>query len=209
MGGGSSKPRLKYTPPPPPPPKFPRPPLGGYDTSIIRNNKKHEIITTLRARRNEYVRAMVDSLRGKRLVGNFHPFVSFDGKDYWLYLSIGDVSASYALEDPPSARVTPLPPKPPVFQPPPVIPQYITAYEHVDYRGKSRAFHVGRYGSMPSGFNRSISSIRVPRGRRVTVYNQTNFRGSQLTLSSDANNLTRLRAGWLTWNDQIQSMIVS
>ena len=215
MGGSSSKPKWTKSVYQAVQASFPKPPTAA-ELAVMRNNKKHELITSLRSRRDAALKTIVDSLRGKRLTGNYAPLLSFDGKDYWLYVSIGDVPAHIVLPMPPP------PPAPPVttglgaaaataVKPPPPVPTSITAYEHIKYKGKSRTFNIGKYNKMPGGFNNNISSLRVPKGRIVTVYTLKDFQGYKKTFSSDAPDLTSVHfeGGFRgTWNDKISSMIV-
>jgi len=81
-----------------------------------------------------------------------------------------------------------------------------TVYVDADYQGKGWSFSPGKYNfdqvSEKIG-NDIISSVRVPPGWQVTLFEHADYQGQQLTLNADA---PRLPAGW---NDQTSSMIVS
>ena len=226
MGGGGSKPRPPpppppRPPPPPPPPPIPRPapplpapPPGGYDKSVMRRNKKFELITSLRGEREKRLRNVIDSLRGKRLQGKYHKYLSFDGKDYWLYLSIGNVPPGVSLGPPPSAKQSGI--VDPIItassSSTPTTKNYITVYTGVDYRGVSRKYPIGQHKSIENTFARKIRSIQVPSGRRVTVYNEANLKGTSTTFTQNISNLEHRKFvipyQSLHWSNRIQSMVV-
>lgn len=212
MGGSSSKPRVF--------PKvaaivqartIPRPPTA-EEIQRARNAKKNELVASLRSRRDTAVKNIVDSLRGKRLTGNYAPLLSFDGKDYWLYLDIGSVPPNVLLSAAPTFAAAAAPARPAPLQRSPIVKQDITTYEHINFKGKSRTFGIGRYPKMPPGFNNSISSMRVPRGRHVTIYSLPNYAGQKKVLNADTADFTRMRVDnfkFSSWNDKVQSMIVA
>ncbi|WP_428267364.1 Cys-every-fifth RiPP peptide CefA [Haliangium sp.] len=62
-----------------------------------------------------------------------------------------------------------------------------TLYEHGNYGGNSTVLGPGAYDIGAMGLpNDCISSLRVPRGLRVTLYEHANFRGRHKSFSSDA-----------------------
>lgn len=80
----------------------------------------------------------------------------------------------------------------------------VTIYEHCDFRGKSQTLRPGEYRSLrDAGFgNDSVSSIRVPRGGEVVIYQDDNFRGSYARLDRD------IRCFDKQWNDEASSISV-
>lgn len=81
---------------------------------------------------------------------------------------------------------------------------YVTLYEHCDFRGKSRDVLVGEFRNMRSvSFdNDSVSSVRVPRGMDLVVYQDDDFRGGQIRFDQDAACFGR------QWNDRVSSLRV-
>ncbi len=79
----------------------------------------------------------------------------------------------------------------------------IQVYDQCDYGGASFAFSPGRYNNNSLGIGSDrISSIRIPSGFRVTVYQNKDFNGYSRTFYGDEYCLDG------QWNDQISSMIV-
>ena len=84
----------------------------------------------------------------------------------------------------------------------------ITAFIHADYSGSSAVYGVGSYTAQQLGgtFVRSISSIQIPPGFKVTVYEGPTFNGESRILSYSINNFAIEGQG--RWNDRIQSMVI-
>lgn len=82
---------------------------------------------------------------------------------------------------------------------------YVTIYEHCDFRGDSRDVLVGNFNKMRSvNFgNDSVSSVKVPRGMEIIIYEDDNFRGGYARISQDISCFDR------QWNDKVSSMRVS
>lgn len=99
--------------------------------------------------------------------------------------------------------VTPMPQRPEPFV------NSVVAYADVDYRGASQTFTLGRYtGGMLTGVGmRTISSIQIPAGYKVTVFEGANFDGaSRVFYYGSVQNLATEGNG--SWNDRISSVIV-
>ena len=90
-----------------------------------------------------------------------------------------------------------------------------TFYKHCSFGGSSITLDVGRYklpqlrdiatkNNYEGDINDDISSVRVPAGYRVTLYEHDNFKGRDLTLTSD--NSCLVGNGF---NDLTSSIIVS
>lgn len=82
---------------------------------------------------------------------------------------------------------------------------YVTIYEHCDYRGDSRDVLVGDFRNMRSvNFkNDSVSSVKVPNGMDLVIYQDDDFRGRYARISRDISCLDR------QWNDEVSSLKVS
>jgi hypothetical protein len=79
----------------------------------------------------------------------------------------------------------------------------IIVYDRCDYGGSSFGFSPGRYNDRSLGIgNDKISSIRIPNGFKVTVYQAKDFQGYSRTFYGNEYCLDG------QWNDQISSMIV-
>lgn len=108
----------------------------------------------------------------------------------------------------------PPPPPPPPTQPVPPRPQptnsndAVVAYADAFFMGAAQVFTVGRWESYQFtgvGF-KTISSIKIPPGYRVTVYDGPHLNGDFRVLSYTIDNFVTEGQG--RWNDRIGSMIV-
>ena len=80
---------------------------------------------------------------------------------------------------------------------------YITLHEDCNYGGKSYTLTPGNYyGYQMKIGNDRLSSLQIPNGFKVTLYENDNFRGKSQTFSA---NVACLDA---TWNDNTSSMVV-
>lgn len=81
----------------------------------------------------------------------------------------------------------------------------IILYADNDYRGQSISLQAGTYNSLSSmGFaDRSLSSIQIPAGHRVVLYDQPNLRGASYTLTS-----SRMGLNLIGWNDRAVSIAI-
>ncbi|MBO0933724.1 beta/gamma crystallin-related protein [Fibrella aquatilis] len=70
------------------------------------------------------------------------------------------------------------------------------------FRGKSASFETSEYNTLGLGMAGNVSSVVIPNGYEVTIYDQPNLRGNSLRLT---NNVPLFRI----WNDRIQSARVS
>ena len=82
---------------------------------------------------------------------------------------------------------------------------YVTVYEHCDFRGNRRDILVGEFRKMRAVdfANDSISSLRVPNGMELTLYEHNKFRGAYARFDRDESCLNR------QWNDKASSLKVS
>jgi|688.fasta_scaffold06873_6 hypothetical protein len=79
----------------------------------------------------------------------------------------------------------------------------VTVYADCNYQGKSSYLRSGRYSNYAMGIgNDAISCFRIPRGYKLTVFEDNNFNGESRTFTSDLYCLA------VDWNDKISSMIV-
>ncbi len=84
----------------------------------------------------------------------------------------------------------------------------VVAYTDAGYRGSSASFQMGSHNTQQLGgaFVRTISSIQIPSGYRVVVYDGPNFTGNYRILTYSIDNFAAEGNG--QWNDRIQSMVV-
>lgn len=82
---------------------------------------------------------------------------------------------------------------------------FVTIYEHCDFRGDSREVLVGDFKNMRSvNFgNDSVSSVRVRNGMELVIYADDDFRGSYARVSQDISCFDR------QWNDKVSSLRVA
>lgn len=106
---------------------------------------------------------------------------------------------------------------------PPPGPPVVAVYKDSNFGGMDKFYGVGEYSDLGS-WNDAISSLRIPSGLKVTLYQKTGFSGKQLTLlANDHTNLSHFyfdNAGtWVgrdvcgsknstCWNDTASSMKV-
>lgn len=101
--------------------------------------------------------------------------------------------------------------------------QMVTVYVHTEYRGEEKSYPVGDYPEIGLDWNDKISSLKIPDGLKVILYEHTNFQGRSLTLNATwHNNLNdwKLSDGGYAaknvcgpknnecWNDIVSSMKV-
>lgn len=81
---------------------------------------------------------------------------------------------------------------------------YVTVFEDCDFRGKSRALTVGDYNNVRdlNIGNDSISSVAVPKGLEIVLYEHENQRGKSTAINSDVRCLND------AWNDEASSLRV-
>jgi Beta/Gamma crystallin len=79
----------------------------------------------------------------------------------------------------------------------------VRVFDNCNFSGMSRAMGDGNYAAMPSGFAKKVSSIRVPAGKRVTVFTGANFAGNSFVFLKDINCLPA------NWNNKILSMKIT
>lgn len=108
---------------------------------------------------------------------------------------------------PPGPPAPPLPPPPgPRPQPPQPAPPpelFATIFEDPQFRGRSAELVVGRYDARRLGIaNDSLSSLRVPQGLRVTLFEHDGFAGRSKQFGGDAPFVGK------EFNDQTSSIVV-
>jgi len=80
---------------------------------------------------------------------------------------------------------------------------YVTLYEDCNYRGRSYFLEPGTYrGYQMKMDNDRLSSMQVPAGMKVTIYEHDNFNGKSKTLTSNIYCLDE------SWNDMTSSLVV-
>ena len=81
----------------------------------------------------------------------------------------------------------------------------VVIYTDGDYKGQSASLLPGTYSTMAqAGFpNKALSSLTVPAGYRVVIYEQENFKGKSYTITASKNKF--YMSGW---NDKASSIAV-
>jgi len=81
----------------------------------------------------------------------------------------------------------------------------VTIFENEDFGGRSVSLRVGSYANLSRvGFSqKALSSIQLPAGWKVVLYDQPNFRGSSYTVLR-----TKDKFHLSGWNDRAASMII-
>ena len=88
-----------------------------------------------------------------------------------------------------------------------------SAYFFVEcnWNGQSSKLSIGKYNVGETGLpDKSISSVSVPVGLKVTIFDNKDFSGESLLLQEDRTCLKfdRFRDGWYNWDKKISSIIV-
>ncbi|MBZ5715953.1 beta/gamma crystallin-related protein [Nannocystis pusilla] len=79
----------------------------------------------------------------------------------------------------------------------------VTVFTDVDFKGKSQVLPVGRYEASQLGIaDESLSSVRVPKGLSVTLYENSGFRGRSISYTADTSNVGN-------FNDKTSSLVVA
>lgn len=101
------------------------------------------------------------------------------------------------------------PPPPPAPPPPAPLPQpqpaaVVTLFEHFQFTGQSAVLGVGSYDVHQMRLpNDSLSSLRVPPGLRVTLYEHGGFGGRALVVTTDTGDIGK------AFNDLTSSVVVA
>ena len=84
-----------------------------------------------------------------------------------------------------------------------------TFYFNCNYEGQSSTLGPGRYDIPQMGIpNDSISSIRIPNGLKVTIFEHGGFGGRSLELTGDEACLVNREKDGLNFNDVTSSIII-
>ncbi len=86
----------------------------------------------------------------------------------------------------------------------PMTQARVTAFTDCPFSGSSVSLDIGDYNMNQIGLpNDSISSLRVPSGLQIILYEHSNFEGASVAITSDATCLTDRG-----WNDRASSLKV-
>ena len=94
----------------------------------------------------------------------------------------------------------------------PMDPLVVTLFADCNFSGQSVSVGVGDYYSMDKvGFpNDALSSIKIPTGLKVTLYENNGFGGSSLVSTSDIACLNTQKLKYVyNWNDRVSSFRVA
>jgi hypothetical protein len=83
------------------------------------------------------------------------------------------------------------------------VPKAVVIYEHADYEGGHQVLDHGNYNveELTIG-NDTLSSLKVPTGWKVTLFNDANFKGTRQYITNDTSNVGD------PFNDQASSIFV-
>lgn len=92
--------------------------------------------------------------------------------------------------------------------PAPYPVQQVCFYEDDNFQGRSYCVYPGQEiaNFKDIGFNDRVSSIAIPRGVVLTVYQDAYYTGRRLTLQSDVYSVRAYNDAYFNWNDQISSV---
>lgn len=85
--------------------------------------------------------------------------------------------------------------------------QQVCFYEDNNFQGASYCAFQGRdiQNFVNIKLNDKVSSIAIPQGVTVTVYEDAYYVGRRLTLTSSVSNVSRFRSLFFNWNDRVSS----
>jgi hypothetical protein len=84
-----------------------------------------------------------------------------------------------------------------------------TFYVHCDYQGQSFSLGPGRHDINQMGIpNDSLSSIKIPSGLKVTIFEHGGFQGRSLSMTADEPCLAKRNKDGLNFNDQTSGIII-
>lgn len=89
--------------------------------------------------------------------------------------------------------------------------QHAHFFIECNWNGQSSKLRIGKYNIGETGLpDKSISSISVPIGLKVRIFDNKDFSGESLLLLEDRTCLKfdRFRDGWYNWDKKISSIIV-
>ncbi len=80
---------------------------------------------------------------------------------------------------------------------------YVTLHEDCNYKGRRSILQAGIYKNYQMKMaNDNLSSIQIPNGMKVTIYEHDDFKGKSKTFTSNVSCLDN------EWNDQTSSMVI-
>ena len=88
----------------------------------------------------------------------------------------------------------------------------VTLFADCNFAGKSAEVSFGEYASMEkAGFgNDVLSSIKIPKGLKVQVFEHNDFKGDTIEFIEDISCLTKFKQGKVrNWNDRVSSLKIS
>jgi len=89
----------------------------------------------------------------------------------------------------------------------------VCVYENNNFQGWEQCFEVGDEVNDLRGHNNAISSVRIFGNAVLTIYDNKNFGGQTVQISSDVKDLAQMKSGGFgglsVWNDRVESLTVS
>jgi peptidase inhibitor family I36 len=89
----------------------------------------------------------------------------------------------------------------------------VCVYENNFFQGWEECFETGDQMNDLRGHNNGISSIRIFGNAVITIYDDKNFGGTSVQVTSDVKDMAQFGAGGFggrnTWNDRVESLRVS
>jgi hypothetical protein len=89
----------------------------------------------------------------------------------------------------------------------------VCVYENNNFQGWEQCYEVGDDVNDLQRYNNAISSIRIFGNAVLTIYDNKNFSGQSVQITSDVKDLAQMRSGGFNglsvWNDRVESLRVS
>lgn len=83
----------------------------------------------------------------------------------------------------------------------------VTLYDDVDFQGNNQELDEGEYNIYDLGIGHNkLSSLTVPAGMKVTVYEYENFRGRSKIFTSNVTNMKKIKIEGTSFNNEASSI---
>jgi urease beta subunit len=86
----------------------------------------------------------------------------------------------------------------------------VTIYEDIDFKGNKRELDEGKYNIYDLGIgDNKLSSLTVPAGMKVIMYEDEDFRGGSKIFTSNVKDLRKVKVEGKSFNDVISSIKIT
>lgn len=86
------------------------------------------------------------------------------------------------------------------------VANVLTIYEHFNYGGKTKSFGVGTYDITQTEFNDIVSSLKILKGYKVTLYKDWKTTGDKVVITADTADLNKLNFNDFTSSLKVEAL---